>query len=125
MGNVVGGNEVATLPLVVGGNEEQKSVYLGRLVKELTLCAFAITEPGAGSDVAAMSTTYRREGDSFVLNGTKHFISNGSMADWLVTFATSDNRLKHRGISCFVFPANLPGITRHRIHGKLCQRAAH
>ena len=124
MANAVGANELATLPLVVAGNEEQKSTYLGRLVKELTLCAFAITEPGAGSDVAAMSTTYRREGDSFVLNGTKHFISNGSMADWYVTFATSDRKLKHKGISCFVFPANLPGITRRRMHGKLGQRAA-
>src|SRR6185437_2416416 len=124
MANAIGANELATLPLVVAGNEEQKSIYLGRLVKELTLCAFAITEPGAGSDVAAMSTTYRREGDSFVLNGTKHFISNGSMADWYVTFATSDRKLKHKGISCFVFPANLPGITRRRMHGKLGQRAA-
>src|SRR6266446_6450112 len=124
MANAVGANELATLPLVVAGNEEQKSVYLGRLVKELTLCAFAITEPGAGSDVAAMSTTYRREGDSFVLNGTKHFISNGSMADWLVTFATSDKKLRHKGISCFVFPADLSGITRRRMHGKLGQRAA-
>jgi len=59
-----------------------------------------------------------------VLNGTKHFISNGSMADWYVTFATSDRKLKHKGISCFVFPANLPGITRRRMHGKLGQRAA-
>ena len=124
MANAIGANELATLPLVVAGNEEQKSTYLGRLVKELTLCAFAITEPGAGSDVAAMSTTYRREGDSFVLNGTKHFISNGSMADWYVTFATSDRKLRHKGISCFVFPANLPGITRRRMHGKLGQRAA-
>ena len=61
---------------------------------------------------------------SFVLNGTKHFISNGSMADWYVTFATADRKLKHKGISCFVFPANLPGITRRRMHGKLGQRAA-
>jgi acyl-CoA dehydrogenase len=124
MANTIGANELATLPLLVAGNQEQKETYLGSLVKELTFCAFAITEPGAGSDVAAMSTSYRREGDAFVLNGTKHFISNGSMADWYVTFATSDKRLKHKGISCFVFPANLAGITRRRMHGKLGQRAA-
>jgi alkylation response protein AidB-like acyl-CoA dehydrogenase len=118
MANTIGANELATLPLLVAGNQEQKETYLGSLVKELTFCAFAITEPGAGSNVAAMSTSYRREGDAFVLNGTKHFISNGSMADWYVTFATSDKRLKHKGISCFVFPANLPGITRRRMHGK-------
>jgi acyl-CoA dehydrogenase len=122
--NAVGANDLATLPLLVAGNEEQKRTYLGGLMKKLTFCAFAITEPGAGSDVAAMSTTYRRDGDQFVLNGTKHFISNGSVADWYVTFATSDKRLKHKGISCFVFPATVPGISRHPMHGKLGQRAA-
>jgi acyl-CoA dehydrogenase len=122
--NAVGANDLATLPLLIAGNEEQQRTYLGALIKKLTFCAFAITEPGAGSDVAAMATTYRREGDRFILNGTKHFISNGSMADWYVAFATQDKRLKHKGITCFVFPANLPGISRRRMHGKLGQRAA-
>jgi len=122
--NSISANDLGALPLLLAGNDDQKRIFLGALTEKLTFCAFAITEPGAGSDVAAMSTTYRREGDSFVLNGTKHFISNGSMADWLVTFATADKRLKHKGISCFVFPANLPGITRNRMHGKLGQRAA-
>ncbi len=122
--NAVGANDLATLPILIAGNDEQKRTYLGQLVKKLTFCAFAITEPGAGSDVAAMSTSYRREGDEFIINGTKHFISNGSKADWYVTFATSDKRLKHKGISCFVFPSSVPGITRNRMHGKLGQRAA-
>jgi acyl-CoA dehydrogenase len=122
--NSVSANDLGTLPVLLAGSEAQKKTYLGALVDKLTFCAFAITEPGAGSDVAAMSTTYRRDGDSFLINGTKHFISNGSMADWKVTFATTDKRLKHRGISCFVFPSNLPGITRNRMHGKLGQRAA-
>jgi acyl-CoA dehydrogenase len=122
--NAVGANDLATLPLLVAGSEEQKRIYLGALVKKLTFCAFAITEPGAGSDVASMSTSYRRDGDEFVLNGTKHFISNGSKADWYVAFATQDKRLRHKGISCFVFPSNLQGISRRRMHGKLGQRAA-
>jgi len=122
--NAVGANDLATLPLLIAGNDEQQRTYLGALIKKLTFCAFAITEPGAGSDVAAMATTYRREGDEFVLDGTKHFISNGSMAQWYVAFATQDKRLKHKGISCFVFPSNLPGISRRRMHGKLGQRAA-
>src|SRR6266403_4511808 len=122
--NAVGANDLATLPLLVAGNDQQQKTYLGELAKKLTFCAFAITEPGAGSDVAAMSTSYRREGDEYVINGTKHFISNGSRADWYVTFATSDKRLKHKGVSCFVFPAKPPGITRNRMHGKLGQRAA-
>ncbi|MGO9264158.1 MAG: acyl-CoA dehydrogenase family protein [Candidatus Binataceae bacterium] len=122
--NSIAANDLGALPIVIAGSTAQKSTYLGALAEKLTFCAFAITEPAAGSDVAGLSTTYRREGDSYVLNGTKHFISNGSMADWIVTFATSDRKLKHRGISCFVFPANLPGITRNRMHGKLGQRAA-
>ncbi len=122
--NSIAANDLATLPLLIAGNDEQKKTYLGGLMKKLSFCAFAITEPGAGSDVAGMSTSYRREGDEYVINGTKHFISNGSVADWYVTFATSDKRLKHKGISCFVFPATTPGITSRRMHGKLGQRAA-
>jgi acyl-CoA dehydrogenase len=122
--NSIAANDLATLPIVIAGNETQQRKYLGALTAQLSFSAFALTEPGAGSDAAGLSTTYRREGDAFVLNGTKHFISNGTMADWIVTFATSDKRLKHRGISCFVFPSNLTGITRTRMHGKLGQRAA-
>src|SRR5580692_9048014 len=122
--NSIAANDLATLPLLIAGNEDQKNTYLGALMKQLSFCAFAITEPGAGSDVAGMSTNYRREGDEYVINGTKHFISNGSVADWYVTFATSDKRLRHKGISCFVFPATVPGISSRRMHGKLGQRAA-
>jgi len=121
--NAIMANDLATLPMTIAASAEQQQTYLGQLVKQLSFCAFAITEPGAGSDVAALSTTYRREGDEYVLNGTKHFISNGYSADWYVTFATSDKRLRHSGISCFVFPAGLAGISRRRMHGKLGQRA--
>jgi len=82
------------------------------------------SEPGAGSDAGGISTTYRRVGDEFVLNGTKHFISNGSMAHWYVAFATRDRKERHSGISAFVFPADLPGIKKHRMKNKLGQRAA-
>ncbi len=122
--NSISANDLATLPLLIAGNDEQKREFLGRLVNSLAFGAFAITEPGAGSDVASMSTSYRRDGDEFILNGTKHFISNGSVADWIVTFATSDKHLRHKGISCFVFPSGLKGIERRRMHGKLGQRAA-
>jgi acyl-CoA dehydrogenase len=122
--NFVGANELGTLPIRLVGNEQQQRAYLAPMLEKLTFCAFAITEPGAGSDVAGLSTTYRREGDTFVINGTKHFISNGSVADWIVVFATRDKRLKHKGISCFVLPATLNGISRIRMHGKLGQRAA-
>ncbi len=122
--NVVAANGLATTPVILAGNDEQKKRYLGQLSNELTFAAFCITEPGAGSDVAGLSTTYRRVGDTFVLNGTKHFISNGTVADWYVAFATVDRKARHAGISAFVFPADLPGIKKHRMKNKLGQRAA-
>jgi len=122
--NAINSNGLAVLPILIAGSPAQKAAYLRPLTERLTFCAFAITEPGAGSDVASLSTNYRRDGAGYVLNGVKHFISNGSVADWLVTFATADKTLRHRGISCFVMPADLPGISRRRMHGKLGQRAA-
>src|SRR5579885_1038901 len=74
VGNVIAANDLGVLPLLIAGSEEQKRTYLGRLMERLTFCAFAITEPGAGSDVASMAAGYRREGDEFVINGVKHFI---------------------------------------------------
>ncbi len=122
--NSVAANGLATHPLLIAGTEEQRRRYLGQLINECCLAAYCITEPGAGSDVAGMSTTYRRVGDEFVLNGTKHFISNGSMARWYIAFATRDRKARHAGISAFVFPADLPGIKKHRMKDKLGQRAA-
>jgi acyl-CoA dehydrogenase len=122
--NAIAANGLAATPVIVAGNEAQRRRYLGQLTNEFSFAAFCITEPGAGSDVAGMSTTYRRVGDSFVLNGTKHFISNGTIAHWYVAFATADRKARHAGISAFVFPADLPGIKKHHMKNKLGQRAA-
>lgn len=122
--NVVAANGLAAIPVILAGTDAQKKRYLGQLASEFSFAAFCITEPGAGSDVAGMSTTYRRTGDGFVLNGTKHFISNGSVADWYVVFATSDRKARHAGITAFVCPSNLPGIKKTRMKNKLGQRAA-
>jgi acyl-CoA dehydrogenase len=122
--NACAANGLAAHPLLIAGTDAQKKQYLGQLTSELTFAAFCITEPGAGSDAGGISTTYRRVGDEFVLNGTKHFISNGSMAHWYVAFATRDRKERHAGISAFVFPADLPGIKKHRMKHKLGQRAA-
>ena len=122
--NAVAANGLAAAPIIIAGSEEQRRRYLGQLTNEFSFAAFCLTEPGAGSDVAGLSTTYRRVGDSFVLNGTKHFISNGTVAHWYAAFATADRKARHAGIAAFVFPADLPGIKKHRQHGKLGQRAA-
>jgi acyl-CoA dehydrogenase len=124
MTNAFAANGLAATPVILAGNEEQQRKFLGQLTEELSFAAFCITEPGAGSDVAGLSTSYRRVGDSFVLNGTKHFISNGTVADWYVVFATVDRNARHAGVSAFVFPADLPGIKKHPMKHKLGQRAA-
>jgi acyl-CoA dehydrogenase len=122
--NALAANGLAATPLLIAGSEEQKKEYLGRLTQDCGYAAFCTTEPGAGSDVAGMSTTYRKAGDEYVLNGVKHFISNGTVANWYVVFATKDKQLRHKGVSCFVFPADLPGIRKNRMKDKLGQRAA-
>jgi acyl-CoA dehydrogenase len=122
--DAIGANALAALPVLIAGTPAQKTHYLGQLTAAPSFVAFCLTEPGAGSDVAGMSTAYRRVGDDFVLNGTKHFISNGTVARWYVAFATNDRSARHRGITAFVFPSDLPGIRKRRMRNKLGQRAA-
>ena len=117
-------NNLAALPLLIAGTEEQKKKYLGWLIEEPAYAAFALTEPGAGSDAGGISTSYRKVGDEFVLNGTKHFITNGTIAQWYAVFATQDKDAQHGGISCFVVPSDTPGITANRMHNKMGQRAS-
>ena len=122
--NAIAANGLATIPVLEAGTDAQKKRYLGQLMSEPSFAAFCITEPGAGSDAAGISTTYRAVGDEYVLNGVKHFISNGTVASWYVVFATQDKKMRHQGISAFVLPADLPGISKHRMKNKLGQRAA-
>ncbi len=124
MATIMAANDLASTPLIVAGSPEQKKKYLGQLTSECSFAAYGLSEPGAGSDAAAISTTYRKVGDEYVLNGVKHFITNGTVASWIVVFATRDKAERHGGISCFVMPADTPGITRHPMKGKLGQRAS-
>jgi glutaryl-CoA dehydrogenase (non-decarboxylating) len=94
------------------GNEEQKQKYLPRLLSGESIGLFAITEPDAGSDVAAIKTTARREGHSYLLNGTKIWITNATVADAGVIFAYTDRSQKHRGMSAFYAELDQPGVSR-------------
>lgn len=93
------------------GTEEQKDKYLRPLARGEKIGAFALTEPGAGCDSAAQLTTAVRSGDGYVINGTKHFITNGSFADIVILFAMTDKAQKHRGISGFIVEKGTPGFT--------------
>ena len=94
------------------GNEEQKKQYLPGLLSGESIGLFAITEPDAGSDVAAMKTTARRDGKNYLLNGTKIWITNATVAGAGVIFAYTDRSQKHRGMSAFYADLNQPGATR-------------
>jgi glutaryl-CoA dehydrogenase (non-decarboxylating) len=94
------------------GNEEQKKQYIPGLLSGESMGLFAITEPDAGSDVAAMKTTAKREGKGYLLNGTKIWITNATVADAGVIFAYTDRSKKHRGMSAFYVDLKQPGVSR-------------
>ena len=92
---------------------------------EIKLGAYAVTEPQAGSDVKSLRTTAKRDGDEWVLNGTKVFITNGGIADVHVVVATVDPELGHRGQASFVIPKGTPGLKQGKKESKLGIRASH
>ncbi|GBD92823.1 acyl-CoA dehydrogenase [bacterium BMS3Abin05] len=106
------------------GNEEQKQKYLVPLAKGEKLSAFALTEPGAGSDPASLITGYRQEGDLYILNGTKRFITNAAHADVLIVFATKDRSMGYKGISAFIVEKDFPGFSVTKKEKKLGIRAS-
>ncbi|MBT2477054.1 acyl-CoA dehydrogenase family protein [Streptomyces sp. ISL-94] len=101
------------------GTEEQKHDWLPRLCSGDALGCFGLTEPGTGSDAGSLTTRAVREGDSYVVSGSKMFITNGSWADVVLLFARTNDTPGHRGISAFLVPADSPGLTRREVHGKL------
>ena len=106
------------------GTEEQKKKYLSKIVDAELITCFAITEPDAGSDVAAMRTRAVREGDAYVLNGSKTWISNAQVADMALVYAYTDPEKKHRGMSAFWVDLHLPGVSSRAIDEKLGTNAS-
>ena len=106
------------------GTEEQKQNYLPRTTKGEVLCCFATTEPNVGSDVASIETSAVPDGDYWVLNGNKMWISNGGVAGLALIFAQTDREKKHRGLAAFLVERDFPGFSSRDIHGKLGLRSA-
>jgi alkylation response protein AidB-like acyl-CoA dehydrogenase len=98
------------MPLVLSGSAEQRERWLPAVVRGEAMAAFAMTEPGAGSDVAAIGTTARRDGDGYVIDGEKTLISNAGIADFYIVFATTSPAEARRGISAFLLEAGTPGL---------------
>ncbi|MFJ5937279.1 acyl-CoA dehydrogenase family protein [Streptomyces sp. NPDC003444] len=101
------------------GSEEQKRAWLPRLASGEALGCFGLTEPGTGSDAGNLATRAVRDGDDYVVDGTKMFITNGTWADVVLLFARTNDTPGHRGVSAFLVPADAPGLTRRPVHGKL------
>ncbi|HEX6761708.1 MAG TPA: acyl-CoA dehydrogenase family protein [Gaiellaceae bacterium] len=118
-GLIVAVQELGSLGIKLAGTEEQKRRFLPRLASGEWLAAYALTEPGSGSDSAAMRTTARRDGDEYVLDGGKRFITNAGVASLYVVFAKTDPDAGHAGISAFAVEADAPGFTVGRIEPKM------
>lgn len=121
-------NDLALLPIVLGASKEQKEKFLRPFTTGFKLASFALTEPGAGSDVAGMRCTARREGDFYVINGQKQWITNGEYADQYSLFCTTDPSKKHKGIMCLVVESGEgkrpKGLTVGKHENKMGQRAS-
>ena len=106
-------------PLLKFGTEEQKQRFVPPVAGGKGMGCFCLSEPGAGSDAANQQTTARREGDFYVLNGTKNFITNGNEADYAIVFATINKELKSKGICAFVVERGTPGFAIAHVEKKL------
>lgn len=112
-----------SMTLLQWGTEEQKQKYLTPQAKGEKIAAFGLTEPNAGSDVAAMNSTAVKDGDDYILNGAKTWISLCDVADHFLVFAYTDKSKKHHGISAFIVERDMPGFSSKAIKGKLGIRA--
>lgn len=117
-------NTLAATPIMIAGSEEQKKKYLGMLAREPVFAAYAITEPAAGSDAAGIQCRARKVGDEWVLNGSKCFITNASLARWYVVFATTNPEGRHKNIMAFIVDRDSPGLSIGKKEDKMGQRAS-
>ena len=118
-GLILAVHELGSFAVRLAGTDEQKERFLPRLAKGESLAAYALTEAGSGSDSAAMRSEARREGDEYVLNGSKRFITNAGVAGIYTVFAKTDPEGRHAGISCFMVEADAPGFEVGRLEPKM------
>ncbi|MBD7984667.1 acyl-CoA dehydrogenase [Sporosarcina sp. Sa2YVA2] len=115
---------LAGWPVFKYGTEEQKQKYLRPMAEGTKIGAYGLTEPGSGSDAGGMRTTAKLDGDDYVLNGSKIFITNGGIADIYIVFAVTDPESKHKGTSAFIVEADFPGFSVGKKEKKLGIRSS-
>jgi len=123
IGTSISANGLGAGPVLLFGSDEQKATWMPPLVESPILCSFGLSEPGAGSDVASLKTTAVRDGDDYILNGSKTFITNAGYAAWTVVFAKTDPRSGSKGMSAFIVPMDSPGVTIESHLDKMGQRS--
>jgi len=125
MGTSMLANNLAITPIILAGTDEQKQRFLEMLAEEPIMAAFCLTEPGAGSDVANLRTGVAKDGDDYVLNGTKMFITNGSVAQLYTVFATLEpGKRNYRAFCAFLVPHDTPGVSVGKKENKMGHRAS-
>jgi acyl-CoA dehydrogenase len=117
-------NQLAALPLLIAGNERQKEHYFGRITEEGKIISYALTEPDAGSDVAGIKTTATKQGDRYILNGGKTWITDAPVASFFIVFAKTNPEAGHRGMSAFIVERDYPGLSVSKPLEKMGQHAA-
>ncbi len=125
IGTAIEANGLAQAPVILGASDFLKKKYLEPQTEELKMCAYAVTEPEAGSDVQNMKTTAVKQGDKYILNGTKMWITNGGVADWYFVVALTDPGKKARGgMTAFIVEREWAGVTVGKKEDNLGQRAS-
>lgn len=120
-------NSLGQMPVIIAGNSAQKQKYLGRMTEEALMCAYCVTEPGAGSDVAGIKTRAVKQGDEYVVNGQKMWITNGGKANWYFLLARTDSDPKcpaSKAFTGFILDADTPGIQVGRKEMNMGQRCS-
>ena len=117
-------HDLGLTPILVGGSKDQIREWLAPCSEAFKIFAFCLSEPGAGSDVAGLQLHAEKDGNDYVLNGTKAWITNGGVADLYTVFATLDRSTRHAGICAFVLPRDTPGLTPGKKEDKMGQRAS-
>ena len=117
-------NGLALSPVLIAGTDEQKKRFVAPFAETLQYASFCLTEPGAGSDAGGIATTAKPDGDGYILNGRKCFTTNGSYASQYTVFASTDRSKGHKGLSAFIVPREIPGVSAGKKEDKMGQRAS-
>lgn len=117
-------NNLAEAPVLAAGTKEQKEKYLRKMTQEFLFAAYAVTEPGAGSDVAGIQTRAKKVGNDWVINGSKMWITGASVANWFFVLTVTDPDKGHKGMTAFIVDGDTPGLTVGKKEDNLGQRAS-